>query len=150
MKEKQEKLNESNYSENDSTIKAEEETLILLKTKAKRNLDETISAPDQYVSWYHYNMKNIDKYLQLCPHCKKPTLSAFHRTVIDSAIGYLEGKRMFRHYPTREGDFLPTITFLLALGKAIYFLLNHIITFIRLVKRKDLFNYGCFRKSSYV
>jgi hypothetical protein len=131
MKEKQQKLNESNYSENDSAVMAKEKSLILLETKQKRNLDQTISTPDRYVSRYQYNVKNIDKYLTLCPHCKKPTLSAFEKSVIDSAIDYLNGKRMFQHYPTSEGNFLPIITFLLAIGTAIYFLLNHIITFIR-------------------
>ena len=126
-----EKLNEAYNSENDSPVNAEEKALILAKTKAMRNLDETISAPDRYVSWYQYNVNNVDKYLQLCPHCKKPTLSAFHRTVIDSAIDYLEGKRIFRHYSTSEKDYLPTITFLLALGIGIYFLLTHIISIIR-------------------
>jgi hypothetical protein len=126
MKEKQQKLNDSNYSENDSTVKAEEKALILSMTKPKRNLDQTISNPDRYVSWYQYNTKNIDKYLQLCPHCKKPTLSAFHRSVIDSAIDYLNGKRMFNNYPTSEGGFLPIITFLLSIGVAIFILLNNL------------------------
>ena len=131
MKENLEKLNESNHSENDSTVEAEEKALILKKTKSERNLDETISSPDRYVSWYHYNVNNVDKYLQLCPHCKKPTLSAFHRTVIDSAIDYLEGKRMYIHHSTIDRGFLPTVTFLLALGIGIYFLLTHIISIIR-------------------
>lgn len=131
MKEKLEKLNESNHSENDSTVETEEKTLVLMKTKAKRNLDETISSPDRYVSWYQYNLTNIDKYLQLCPHCKKPTLSAFHRTVIDSATDYLEGKRIYIHHSTSSRDLLPTVTFLLALGIGIYFLLAHIISIIR-------------------
>jgi len=131
MKEKQQKLDEENYSENDSTAMAKEKTLILSMTKPKRNLDQTISNPDRYVSWYQYNIKNIDKYLQLCPHCKKPTLSAFEKSVIDSAIDYLNGKRMFKQNPTSEGGFFPIIALLLGLGIAIYFLLNHIITFIR-------------------
>jgi hypothetical protein len=126
MKEKQKKLNESNYSEKNSTVMAKEKALILSMTKPKRNLDQTISNPDRYVSWYQYNTNNIDKYLQLCPHCKKPTLSAFHRSVIDSAIDYLNGKRMFNHYPTNAGNSLPIITFMAALGVAIYFLLNHL------------------------
>ena len=126
-----EKLNEAYNSENDSPVNLEEKNLILAKTKANRNLDETISTPERYVSRYQYNVNNVDKYLQLCPHCKKPTLSAFHRTVIDSAIDYLEGKRVFRHYSTGEKDYLPTITFLFALGIGIYFLLTHILSVIR-------------------
>ena len=131
MKEKQQELNEGNYSENDSAVMAKEKSLTLLETKPKRNLDQTISTLDRYVSRYQYNTKNIDKYLTLCPHCKKPTLSAFEKSVIDSAIDYINGKRMFNDYPTSERGFFPIIVFLLALGTAIYFLSNQIITFIR-------------------
>ena len=120
MKEKQQELNEGNYSENDSAVMVKEKSLTLLETKPKRNLDQTISTLDRYVSRYQYNTKNIDKYLTLCPHCKKPTLSAFEKSVIDSAIDYLNGKRMFTHYPTSEGNFLPFITFMAAFGVAIY------------------------------
>ncbi len=126
MKENQQKLNESNHTENDSVVMANEKVLILSIPEPKRNLDQTISNPDRYVSWYQYKTNNIDKYLQLCPHCKKPTMSAFHRSVIDSAIDYLNGKRMFNHYPTSGGNPLPIITFLAALGVAIYFLLENL------------------------
>ena len=50
MKEKLQKLNESNYSENDSAVIAKEKSLILLETKLKENLDQTISNLDRYVS----------------------------------------------------------------------------------------------------
>ncbi|MGD8881593.1 MAG: hypothetical protein PVI82_06875 [Desulfobacterales bacterium] len=124
MEKKQHKLDESNYNENDSPVMAKEKALILAMPVPKKDLDQTISNPDRYVSWYQYNTNNIDKYLQLCPHCKKPTLSAFHRSVIDSAIDYLNGKRMFNHYPANEGNSLPIIAFLAAIGVAIYVLLN--------------------------
>lgn len=130
MKKKQ-KLCENNYSENDSPATTKEKILILSVTKPQKNLDQTIRNPEQYVSWYQYNIKNIDKYIQLCPHCKKPTLSAFERSVIDSAVDYLNGKRMFQHYPINKGNFLPIITLFLGIGSAIYFLLNYFISFIR-------------------
>jgi ribosomal protein S27AE len=126
MKENQQKLNESNHTENDSVVMANEKVLILSMPEPKRDLDQTISNPDRYVSWYQYKTNNIDKYLQLCPHCKKPTMSAFHRSVIDSAIDYLNGKRMFNHYPASGGNPLLIITFLAALGMAIYFLLENL------------------------
>ena len=126
MKENQQKLIESNYAENDTTVKTEEKTLILLESKTEKNIDQTISTPERYVSRYQYNVKNIDKYLQLCPHCKKPTLSAFDRSVIDGAIDYLNGKRMFNNFPRREGKFFPNIFFMLALGVMFYFIVNHI------------------------
>ena len=131
MKEKQQILDEKKYFENDASGPAEKKALILPITKPKKNLDQTISNPDQYLSWYQYNMKSIDKYIQLCPHCKKPTLSAFEKSVIDGAIDYLNGKRMFQQYPTSEGNFFPVIIFLLVFGTAMYFLLNYFVTFIR-------------------
>ena len=131
MKEKQQKHDEENDSKNDSSASTKKKALILSMTKPKKDLDQTISNPYQYVSWYEYNIKNIDKYIQLCPHCKKPTLSAFERSVIDSAVDYLNGKRMFKQYPVNEKNFLPVITFLLGIGTAIYFILNYFITSIR-------------------
>ena len=131
MKKNQQILNEDNYSEQDTAVVAKEKSLILLETKPKRNLDQTISTPARYVSRYQYNVKNIDKYLTLCPHCKKPTLSAFEKSVIDNAIDYLNGKRMFQHYPTSEKSLWTMIIFLFAIGTATYFLLNLIIAYIR-------------------
>ena len=126
MKENQRKLIESDYSENDTTVKTEEKTLILLESKTEKNIDQTINTPERYVSRYQYNTKNVDKYLQLCPHCKKPTLSAFDRSVIDSAVDYLNGRRMFNNFPRREGKFFPNIFFMLALGAIFYFIVNYI------------------------
>ena len=126
MKENQQTLIESDYAENDTTVKTEEKALILLESKTEKNIDQTINTPERYVSRYQYNAKNIDKYLQLCPHCKKPTLSAFDRSVIDNAIDYLNGKRMFNNFPRREGKFFPNIFFIFALGTIFYFIVNHI------------------------
>ena len=126
MKKKQQKDTEDSHPENDTSVMDEEKVLILTETAAKRNLDQTIRSPDQYVSWYHYNTKNIDKYLTLCPHCKKPTQLAFNRSVIDSAINYLNGKRMFRQYSTHKGNAFLPIIFLFVFGTVIYFLLNYI------------------------
>lgn len=131
MKEKQQKLNEENYSGNESTAATKQKVLVLSMNKPKKNQDQTIRNPHHYVSWYQYNIKNVDKYIQLCPHCKKPSLSAFERSVIDSAVDYLNGKRMFQHYPTNERSFFHIITLFLGIGTAIYFLLNYFITFIR-------------------
>jgi len=126
MRENQQKLIESDYSENDASVKSEEKVLILRKNRAEKNLDQTISTPERYVSWYQYNTENIDKYLQLCPHCKKPSLSAFDRSVIDNAVDYLNGKRMFKNFPKNEGKFFPNIMIMLALGTIVYFVLNYI------------------------
>ena len=89
MKKNQQRPIDNDRPENDTSVKEEEKVLILSRTAAKRNLDQTTRSPDRYVRCYHCNTKNIDKYLTLCPHCKKPTLSAFNRAVNDSAIDSL-------------------------------------------------------------
>jgi hypothetical protein len=127
MKESQKKIVESNGPENDSTVRAEEKALILLKFETKKNEDETISSQGSYVSRYHYTTRNIDKYMDFCPHCKKPTMSAFHRTVIDNAVDYLEGRRVLRHYPDNQSRILKYSTGLVAVGAAVVFLLLPLI-----------------------
>jgi len=124
MKEIQKKIIDENCSENDSTVGPEEKSLILLPVGLKKNEDQTISSQDRYVSRYHYNSKNVDKYLEFCPHCKKPTMSAFQRTVIDTALDYLEGRRVLRHYPDDQSKLLKYSTGLVAVGAAVYFLLR--------------------------
>ena len=85
MKENQQRREEGDYPESDSAVIAEEKSLILLETKPEKNLDQTISTTERYLSRYQYNTKNLGKYITLCPHCKKPTMSAFEKSVIDSA-----------------------------------------------------------------
>ena len=126
MKKKQHRHEEVNRSENDTSVIEQEKVLIISKAGAKRNLDQTIRSPERYISWYQYNTKNIDKYLTLCPHCKKPTLSAFNRAAIDSAIDYINGKRIFRQYSTGKGNAFSPIIFLFVIGTVIYFLLNYL------------------------
>lgn len=127
MEEIQEKIVEESCSEDDTTVGVEEKALIVLPVKVMANEDETISSQGSYVSRYHYTTRNIDKYLEFCPHCKKPTMSAFHNTVIDNAIDYLEGRRVLRHYPENQSKFLKYSTGLVAAGAAVVFLLLPLI-----------------------
>ncbi len=124
MKKDEKKHSETKLSENESAVLVEEKEMVIPKTVAKRNIDQTVKSPEKYISWYQYNTKNIDKYITLCPHCKKPTLSAFKRAVIDSAIDYVNGRRMFRQYSTKSGNLFSTIPFLLVIGTIIYFFFN--------------------------
>ena len=124
----QKKIIEENCSENDSTVGVEEKALIFLPVKMKRNEDETISSQGSYVSRYHYTTQNIDKYLEFCPHCKKPTMWAFQRKVIDNAIDYLEGRRVLRQNPDDQSKLLKYSTGLVAVGAAVYFLLLPLIS----------------------
>ena len=128
MKEIQKKIIDENCSENDSTVRPEEKSLILLPITVKKNEDQTISSQGRYVSRYHYNTRNIDQYLEFCPHCKKPTMWAFQRKVIDTAIDYLEGRRVLRQNPDDQSKLLKYSTGLVAVGAAVYFLLLPLIS----------------------
>lgn len=70
-------------------VASEEKSLVVLERQPQQRIDETISTPDNYVSRYHYDTQRIDAKLELCPHCIKPTASAFQRIVADSAMNYL-------------------------------------------------------------
>ena len=130
MVEKQNKQYQDNSS-SDSTVGVQENNLVLLKQKPRKNIDESINTPERYVSWFQSRTNNIDKYLEICPHCKKPTMFAFQRTVINSAVDYLEGKRMFASYNPDLKTSFPVISFILAIGTGIYFLLNHIVNTVK-------------------
>jgi hypothetical protein len=117
---------QSNGVDSDVPVKEEENNLVPLKRKSKRNLDQSIRNGERYKSWYHYNTSNVDKYLQLCPHCKKPTLSAFEKTVIDSATDYLNGKRLLASPGKRRGNFLQSVVIMLAFCSVVYFIVSRI------------------------
>ncbi len=123
MKEIQEKNIDAKIPAEDTKVGAEEKALIVLPVRMKKNVDETISTHGKYVSRFHYTTRNLDKYMEFCPHCKKPTMTTFHRTVIDNAIDYLEGRRVLKHYPAHRSRLLKYTTGLVAAGAAIYFLL---------------------------
>ena len=127
MEKTQKKVIEESCPEDDTTVGVVEKSLIVLPIKMKTNEDETISSQGRYVSRYHYTTRNIDKYLEFCPHCKKPTMSAFQRTVIDNAIDYLEGRRVLRHYPENRSKILKYTTGLVAAGAALVFFLLPLI-----------------------
>ena len=127
MEKTQKKVIEESCPEDDTTVGVVEKSLIVLPIKMKTNEDETISSQGRYVSRYHYTTRNIDKYLEFCPHCKKPTMSAFQRTVIDNAIDYLEGRRVLRHYPENRSKILKYTTGLVAAGAAVVFFLLPLI-----------------------
>ena len=123
MKEIQEKIIEEDLPAEDTKVGAEEKALIVMPVKMKKNEDETISTHGRYVSRFHYTTRNLDKYMEFCPHCKKPTMTTFHRTVIDNAIDYLEGRRVLKHYPSSQSKLLKYTTGLVAAGAALYFFL---------------------------
>ena len=123
MKEIQEKIIDEEIPAEDTKVGTEEKALIVLPVKIKKNEDETISTHRKYISRFHYTTRNLDKYMEFCPHCKKPTMTTFQRTVIDNAIDYLEGRRVLKHFPKNKSKVLKFTTGLVAAGAAVYFLL---------------------------
>ena len=131
MREKQKNSFQKKVTANDSEVNAEEKTLIQRKGNPIENIDETINTPARYVSWFQSKTIKLDKYLEICPHCKKPTMYAFHRTVIDSAVDYLEGKRMFESFIPHQKNSFPIISFIIVIGTGMYFLINHIVNIFK-------------------
>jgi len=116
----------------ESGIINEERSLILLKSKPGKKIDETISTPDKYVSRYHYETKDLGNFLELCPHCRKPSILALRKTVIDTAIDYLNEKEEMRerHANRRRIAFL--IASLIGIAGGVYYLFFHVVSGFRI------------------
>jgi hypothetical protein len=113
-------------------VTVEEKRLVVLKHRAEKKIDETISTPDRYVSRYHYDTRTIDTTLELCPHCMKPTLSAFRRIVVDNAVNYLmekEEQRNRRYNRRRTTALIAGGIFFLA---GLYYWLFYVLSGVRI------------------
>ena len=115
----------------DSGVINEERSLILLKGKPRKNIDETISTPHAYISRYHYETKDLGNFLELCPHCRKPSILALRKTVIDTAIDYLNEKEEIRERRTTRRRVALLIAFLVGLSGGVYYLFFHVISGFR-------------------
>ncbi len=106
----------------------EEKNLVVLEPRPRRRIDETISTPDNYVSRFHYDTRHIDTEMELCPHCQKPTFSAFRKVVADSAMNYLMEKeeQKDRRYSRRRNLALVAAGLLFLAG--LYYWIFHIIS----------------------
>ena len=110
----------------------EERSLILFDTRPKKKIDETISTPHQYVSRYHYETKDLGSFLELCPHCRKPTITSLRKTVVDTAIKYLNEKEDKRELRANRKRIAISIASLLGVAAAVYYLFFHLMSGIRL------------------
>ena len=128
------KLNreETTILEVERGIVNEERSLILLESRPKKKIDETISTPHQYVSRYHYETKNLGRYLELCPHCRKPSILALRKTVIDTAIEYLNGKEEIRERRAGRRRVALLIAGLIGIAGGLYYLFFHLISGFRI------------------
>lgn len=110
----------------------EERSLILLKSKPREKIDETISTPHKYISRYHYETKDLGSFLELCPHCRKPSLLAFRKTVIDTAIDYLNEKDELRERRANRRRIGLLVASLIGIAGGVYYLFFHVISGFRI------------------
>jgi hypothetical protein len=113
-------------------VAGEEKSLILLGGGPKKKIDETISTPEQYVSRYHYETKALGDFLELCPHCRKPSILALRKTVIDTAIEYLNEKEAIRERRSARRRVVLLIAGLIGIAGGLYYLFFHLISGFRL------------------
>ena len=116
----------------DSGVVNEERSLILVKGAPRKNIDETISTPHKYVSRYHYETKDLGSFLELCPHCRKPSILALRKTVIDTAIDYLNEKEEIREHQAARRRIVLLIASLLGIAGGVYYLFFHVISGFRI------------------
>ena len=116
----------------ESGIASDERSLILLESRPKKKIDETISTPQQYVSRYHYETKNLGSFLELCPHCRKPSVLALRKTIVDTAIEYLNEKEAMRERRGNRRRMLWLLLSLIGIAGGLYYVFFHLISGFRL------------------
>jgi hypothetical protein len=110
----------------------EERSLILLDNRPQKKIDETISTPHQYVSRYHYETKDLGSFLELCPHCRKPSITSLRKTVVDTAIKYLNEKEDQREHGANRRRIAISIASLIGIAGGVYYLFFHLMSGFRL------------------
>jgi hypothetical protein len=113
-------------------IVSQERSLILLESRPKKKIDETISTPQQYVSRYHYETKDLGRFLELCPHCRKPSILALRKTVVDTAIEYLNEKEATRERRAGRRRVVLLMASLIGIAGGLYYLFFHLISGFRI------------------
>ena len=116
----------------ESGIASDERSLILFESRPKKKIDETISTPQQYVSRYHYETKNLGSFLELCPHCRKPSILALRKTVVDTAIAYLNEKEAMRERRANRRRIGWLILSLIGIAGGLYYVFFHLISGFRI------------------
>ena len=115
----------------ESGIAGDERSLILLEARPGKKIDETISTPQQYVSRYHYETKDLGSFLELCPHCRKPSLLALRKTVVDTAVEYLNEKEAMRDRRAVRRRISGLILSLICIAGGLYYVFFHLISGFR-------------------
>jgi uracil-DNA glycosylase len=112
-------------------IAEDERSLILLNDRPGKKIDETISTPQQYVSRYHYETKDLGCFLELCPHCRKPSVLALRKTIVDTAIEYLNEKEALRERRANRRRNFGLILGLICAAGGLYYVFFHLISGFR-------------------
>jgi hypothetical protein len=110
----------------------EERSLIFFESRPKKKIDETISTPHQYVSRYHYETKDLGRFLELCPHCRKPSITSLRKTVVDTAIEYLNEKEDQRERRANRKRIAILTASLIGIAGGAYYLFFHLMSGFRL------------------
>ena len=116
---------------NENSVAFDENRLVFLNGKYQKKIDVTISTPDKYVSRFHYDQTNLDAYLELCPHCRLPTLSAYRRVVADGALSYLEEKEIQRNRVSNRRVLAGLTAGVLVISAGLYYLLFYVLSGVR-------------------
>jgi hypothetical protein len=74
----------------------------------------------------------LGSFLELCPHCRKPSILALRKTVIDTAIEYLNEKEAIRERRAARRRVVLLITGLMGVAGGLYYLFFHLISGFRL------------------
>ena len=123
---------ESTVIDVESGIAGDERSLILLEARPGKKIDETIITPQQYVSRYHYETRDLGSFLELCPHCRKPSVLALRKTVVDTAIEYLNEKEAMRERRSNRRRVSWMLLGLIGIAGGLYYVFFHLISGFRL------------------
>ena len=107
------------------------DTLVYLDQWTQKRIDETIDTPQKYISRYHWDSKNIDQFLELCPHCRKPTHNTYRRVVADTALSYIEEKEFEKEKYSTRRTFGGLVAGALLISGGVYYLLFHFFSGIK-------------------
>jgi hypothetical protein len=116
----------------ESAAAKKKDTLVYLDQWTQKRIDETIDSPQKYLSRYHWDSKNIDQFLELCPHCRKPNLATYRRVVADTALNYLEEKEFEKGRHSARRTFAGLMASAVLISAGVYYLLFHFFSGIRL------------------
>ena len=104
------------------------DTLVYLEDRRKNEVDETIDTPDNHLSRYHHDSKNLNDCLELCPYCRKPNTYIYRKVVVDSALNYITQKEEQRGRHVNRNMLLRVTTGLLVISAGVYYLLFFVLS----------------------